>query len=33
VARSGVTMGEYLARHFAEDLKGDVRRLLAEVEF
>lgn len=33
VAKSGVTMGEYLARHFAEDLKGDVRRLLAEVEF
>lgn len=33
IAQSGVTMGEYMARHFAEDLKGDARRLLAEVSF
>ncbi len=33
VADSGVTMGEYVARHFLEDLKGDARRLLDEVSY
>lgn len=33
IAESGVTMGEFTARHFLSDLKGDVRRLLAEASF
>lgn len=33
IADTGVTMGEYMARHFEIDLKGDARRLLAEVSF
>ncbi len=33
IAESGVTMGEYAARHFIEDLDGDERRLLAEASF
>jgi glutamate--cysteine ligase len=33
IAESGVTMGEYLAHHFVHDLKGDARKLLAEVSF
>jgi glutamate--cysteine ligase len=33
IAESGVTMGEYMAHHFAVDLNGDARRLLAEVSF
>ena len=33
IAQSGVTMGEYLAQHFAADLHGDARKLLSEVSF
>ena len=33
IAESGVTMGEYLAHRFVHDLKGDARKLLAEVSF
>jgi len=33
IADSGLTMGEYTAHHFIHDLKGDARRLLAEVSF
>jgi glutamate--cysteine ligase len=33
IADSGVTMGEFTARHFLDDLKGDVGRLLDEVSF
>ena len=33
IAQSGVTMGEFTARHFIDDLKGDLGKLLAEVSF
>ncbi len=33
IAASGVTMGEYMAHHFAVDLNGDARKLLAEASF
>ncbi len=33
IAASGVTMGEYMAAHFVEELKGDVRTLLSENSF
>jgi glutamate--cysteine ligase len=33
IAASGVTMGEYTARHFTEDLKGDAGQLLAEASY
>lgn len=33
ISESGVTMGEYMAHHFAVDLKGDERALLAEASF
>ncbi len=33
IADAGVTMGEYTARHYIDDLKGDTRQLLAEVAF
>jgi glutamate--cysteine ligase len=33
IAESGVTMGEYAAHRFVTELKGDVRRLLAEAAF
>jgi glutamate--cysteine ligase len=33
IAESGVTMGEFTARRFLDDLKGDARRLLAEASF
>jgi glutamate--cysteine ligase len=33
IAESGVTMGEYLADHFINELNGDARALLAEVSF
>jgi glutamate--cysteine ligase len=33
IADSGVTMGEFTARHFFEELNADARRLLAEASF
>jgi glutamate--cysteine ligase len=33
IAESGVAMGDYIVQRYLEDLKGDTRRLLAEISF